>query len=40
MKTLCCSIRVPAEATDEQIINVVIKMIKSDKFPIENIKVM
>lgn len=40
MKTLSCSIRVPAEATDEQVINAVIKMIKSDKFPIENIKVM
>lgn len=40
MKTLCCSIRVPAEATDEQIINAVINMIKGDKFPIENIKVM
>lgn len=40
MKTLCCSIRVPAEATDDQIINAVIKMIKADKFPIENIKVM
>ena len=40
MRTLSCSIRVPAEATDEQIINAVIKMIKSDKFPIENIKVM
>lgn len=39
MKTLSCSIRVSAEATDEQIINAVIKMIKSDKFPIENIKV-
>lgn len=39
MKTLSCSIRVPAEATDEQIINAVIKMIKSDKFPIENIKI-
>lgn len=40
MKTLSCSIRVPAEATDEQVINAVISMIKGDKFPIENIKVM
>ena len=40
MKTLSCSIRVPAEATDEQVINAVINMIKNDKFPIENIKVM
>jgi hypothetical protein len=40
MKTLSCSIRVPAEATDEQVINAVIRMIKDDKFPIENIKVM
>ena len=40
MKTLSCSIRVPAEATDEQVINAVINMIKGDKFPIENIKVM
>ncbi|WP_323586043.1 hypothetical protein [Aliarcobacter butzleri] len=39
MKTLCCSIRVPADATDEQIINAVIRMIKDDKFPLENIKV-
>ena len=40
MKTLSCSIRVPAEATDEQVINAVINMIKGDKFPIENIKVV
>ena len=40
MKTLSCSIRVPVNATDEQVINAVINMIKGDKFPIENIKVM
>ena len=40
MKTLSCSIRVPAEATDEQVINAVINMIKGDRFPVENIKVM
>ena len=40
MKTLSCSIRVPVEATDDQVINAVINMIKGDKFPIENIKVM
>ena len=40
MKTLSCSIRVPAEATDEQVINAVIQMIKADKFPVENIKVV
>ena len=27
-------------ATDEQVINAVINMIKGDRFPIENIKVM
>ncbi|MGJ0332512.1 hypothetical protein NG752_00625 [Aliarcobacter cryaerophilus] len=40
MKTLSCSIRVPVNATDEQVINAVINMIKGDRFPIENIKVM
>lgn len=40
MKTLSCSIRVPVNATDEQVINGVINMIKGDRFPIENIKVM
>ena len=40
MKTLSCSIRVPAKATDEQVINAVIQMIKADKFPVENIKVV
>ena len=40
IKTLSCSIRVPAEATDEQVINAVINMIKGDRFPVENIKVM
>ncbi|RBQ31398.1 hypothetical protein CRU92_06380 [Arcobacter sp. FW59] len=40
MKTLSCSIRVPKDATDEQVINAVIRMIKDDRFPIENIKVM
>ncbi|MFW3413091.1 hypothetical protein ACN9J3_10195 [Aliarcobacter butzleri] len=39
MKTLSCTIRVPKDATDEQVINAVIKMIKDDKFPLENIKV-
>ncbi|MCT7637038.1 DUF1351 domain-containing protein [Aliarcobacter butzleri] len=40
MKTLSCTIRVPKDATDEQVINAVIRMIKDDKFPLENIKVM
>lgn len=40
MKTLSCSIRVPVNATDEQVINAVIQMIKADKFPVENIKVV
>ena len=40
MKTLSCSIRVPVEASDEQVINAVIQMIKADKFPVENIKVV
>ncbi|MCT7908763.1 hypothetical protein N5915_04255 [Arcobacter lacus] len=39
MKTLSCTIRVQKDATDEQVINAVIRMIKDDKFPIENIKV-
>ena len=39
MKTLSCTIRVSKDATDEQVINAVIRMIKDDKFPIENIKV-
>lgn len=38
-KTLSCTIRVPKDATDEQVISAVIKMIKEDKFPIENIEV-
>lgn len=38
-KNLSISIRVPANATDEQVINAVINMIKNDKFPLENIKV-
>lgn len=40
MKTLSCTIRVSKDATDEQVINAVIRMIKDDKFPLENIKVM
>ena len=39
MKTLSCTIRVPKDATDEQVINAVIRMIKDDKFPLENIEV-
>jgi len=39
MKTLSCTIRVSKDATDEQVINAVIRMIKDDKFPLENIKV-
>lgn len=39
MKTLSCTIRVPKDATDEQVINAVIRMIKDDRFPIDNIKV-
>lgn len=39
MKTLSCTIRVPKDATDEQVINAVIRMIKDDKFPLGNIKV-
>lgn len=39
MKTLSCTIRVQKDATDEQVINAVIRMIKDDKFPLGNIKV-
>lgn len=39
MKTLSCTIRVLKDATDEQVINAVIRMIKDDKFPLKNIKV-
>ena len=35
-----CEAKEKIEALEEQVINAVIKMIKSDKFPIENIKVM
>lgn len=38
-KTLSIKIRVPAKATDEQIIGAVIKMIKADALPIKNIEV-
>ena len=38
-KTLSIKIRVPIKATDKQIIGAVIKMIKADSLPIENIKV-
>jgi len=38
-KTLSIKIRVPQKATDEQIIGAVIKMIKADTLPIENIEV-
>ena len=38
-KTLSIKIRVPAKATDEQIISAVIKMIKADTLPVENIEV-
>lgn len=38
-KTLSIKIRVPQKATDEQIISAVIKMIKADSLPIENIEV-
>ena len=38
-KTLSIKIRVPQKATDEQIIRAVIKMIKADTLPIENIEV-
>lgn len=40
IRTLSIEISVPILATDEQVINAVINMIKNDKFPIENIKVM
>ena len=38
-KTLSIKIRVPVKATDKQIISAVIKMIKADSLPIENIEV-
>lgn len=38
-KTLSIKIRVPVKATNEQIIGAVIKMIKADALPIENIEV-
>jgi hypothetical protein len=38
-KTLSIKIRVPVRATDEQVIGAVINMIKTDRFPIENIEV-
>lgn len=38
-KTLSIKIRVPAKATDEQIISAVIKMIKADTLPLERIEV-
>lgn len=38
-KTLSIKIRVPVKATDEQIISAVIKMIKADTLPVENIEV-
>ena len=40
IRILSCEIRVPNDATNEQVINAVIQMIKADRFPIENIKVM
>ncbi|WP_066218990.1 DUF1351 domain-containing protein [Aliarcobacter cryaerophilus] len=40
IRVLSCEIRVPNDATNEQVINAVIQMIKADRFPIENIKVM
>ncbi len=39
-KTLSIKIRVPANATDEQVIGAVINMIKADRFPLENIEVV
>jgi hypothetical protein len=39
-KTLSIKIRVPGNATDKQVIDTVIKMIKADKFPTENIEVV
>lgn len=38
-KTLSIKIRVPKNATDAQIIDAIINMIKADNFPIENIEV-
>lgn len=38
-KTLSIKIRVPQKATNEQIINAVINMIKADTLPVENIEV-
>lgn len=38
-KILSIKIRVPVKATDEQIISAVIKMIKADTLPVENIEV-
>jgi len=38
-KTLSIKIRVPGNATNKQVIDAVIKMIKADKFPTENIEV-
>jgi hypothetical protein len=38
-KTLSIKIRVPQKATDEQIVGAVIKMIKADTLPVENIEV-
>jgi len=38
-KTLSINIRVPAGATDEQVIGAVINMIKADRFPLVNIEV-
>lgn len=38
-KTLSIKIRVPATAADEQVKSAVIKMIKADRFPLENIEV-
>lgn len=38
-KTLSIKIRVPGNATDKQVIDAVIKMIKANKFPTENIEV-
>jgi len=38
-KTLCVRLKVPSHATNEQIINTFIKMIKDDKFPLDSIEV-
>ena len=40
LKTLSIKIRVPASATDKQVIGAVINMIKADKLPIENFEVV